>query len=216
MSGVAELWHIIRQSLALDLDLWRDLVTNPDALRFRYALWIVVLAGLAEAVAQSAVLFMNQVRPLRFVLSLLINAVIFAFGYFFYVLSIGFIADVFYGVERETDLLFVSVALAYAPLVLSFLTLIPYFGRAVTFVLSAYHFLALLIAVGVTYGLEMPKPALCVAGGWLLLTLLRGTVGRPVTWLARFVRNRFAGRRLLDAKSIRQRYLERRGGEDKG
>ena len=214
---MAELWHIIRQSLALDLDLWRDLVANPESLRFRYAVLVVVLAGLAEAVAQSAVLFVNRVKPRRFALSLLISAVIFTFGYFFYVLSIGFVADMVYGEpRRDTPLIFTSVALAYAPLILSFLTLIPCFGRAITIGLSTYHFLALLIAVSVTYGLEMPKPVVCVVGGWALLTLVRGTVGRPVTWLARLTRNRFAGTELLDAKSVRQKYVERLDDEGEG
>ncbi len=173
------------------------------------------MAGLSEAVAQSAVLFMNQVKPHRFAASLLMSAVIFTLGYFFYVFSIDLIATSLYGVPRQTSLIFVSVALAYAPLILSFLSLIPYFGRAITFVLSAYHFLALLLAVAVTYSLATPKPVVCVAGGWLLLTLLKGTVGRPVTALARLLRNRFAGTQLLDARGIRRRYHEQRRGEDK-
>lgn len=213
---MADLWHIIRHSLALDVDLWRDLTANFDDLRFRYAVFVVVFAGLAEAIAQSAVPFMNQVKPRRFVLSLFISAVIFTFGYFFYVFSIDFIATLVYDVPSKTDLLFKSVALAYAPLILGFLTLIPYFGRAVGVALSAYHFLALLIAVAVTYDLAMPQPVVCVAGGWLLLTLLRGTVGRPVTALARSLRNRFAGTQLLDAQGIRQRYHEQRQSEDEG
>lgn len=211
---MTELWSIIRQSLALDLDLWRELAANPEAVRFRYAIFIVVLAGLAEALAQSIVLFMNQVKPHRFIASLLISAVTFTFGYFFYVFSINLIAGLVYQAPRPTPHIFTSVALAYAPLVLSFLTLIPFFGRAIGIYLSVYHFLALLIAVGVTFGLSMPKPVICVAGGWLLLTLLRGTVGRPVTWLARFMRNRLAGRELLDTKAIRQSYRQRPGSED--
>ena len=62
----------------------------------------------------------------------------------------------------------------------------------------------------------MPKPVVCVVGGWALLTLVRGTVGRPVTWLARLTRNRFAGTELLDAKSIRQKYVERLDDEGEG
>jgi hypothetical protein len=179
-------------------------------MRFRYAILIVVLAGISEAVAQSTVLFMNQVKPRRFVISLFLNAVIFALGYVFYVFSIDFVAQLVYGQSRETSLALTAVALAYAPLTLSFLTLIPYFGRAIAAALSAYHFLALLVAVSATYALAMPQPVVCVAGGWLLLTLLRGTVGRPVTALARLVRNRFAGTELQDAAALRQRYLEQR------
>ena len=46
---------------------------------------------------------MNQVKPRRFVLSLLISAVIFTFGYFFYVFSIDFIATLVYDVPSKTD-----------------------------------------------------------------------------------------------------------------
>lgn len=211
---MAELWHVFKQGLALDLDLWRDLLADPGLVRFRLAVLIVVIAGLSEAVAQSTVLFMNQVRPRRFVISLFLNAVIFTFGFLFYVFSIDFMAQLVYGQSRNTSLVLTAVALAYAPLSLSFLTLIPYFGRAIARALSAYHFLALLIAVSVIYGLAMPQPVVCVAGGWLLLTLVRGTVGRPVTALARFTRNRFAGAELLDSKAIRQRYMEQRDRED--
>ena len=91
---MAEFWHLIGQSLALDIGLWRDLVADPGSLRFRYAIFIVVLAGLSEALAQSVVLFMNQVRPARFAVSLFVNAFIFTFGYAFYVLSISVIASV--------------------------------------------------------------------------------------------------------------------------
>lgn len=207
---MAAFGDLVRQSLALDPELWRELVADPGSTRFRYAILIVVLAGLSEALAQSTVLFMNQVKPRRFAISLLLNSVIFTFGFVFYVFSIDTIAALIYGVSRSTALVVTAVALSYAPLILSFLTLIPYFGRAIAAVLSAYHFLALLIAVSVTYALAMPQPVVCVAGGWLLLTLLRGTVGRPVTALARFTRNRFAGTELLDAAAIRQRYSERR------
>ena len=163
MSGLGDIWRVIGQSLTLDGNLWRDLVANPDGVRFQFALFIVVLAGLSQAVAQSMVLFLNQVRPLRFVTSLLINAVLFTFSYLFYVLSINLIARVFYGAPRASELTFDSIALTYAPLILSFLSLIPYFGQGVRAGLSAYHVLALLITVRVTFGLEPLQAVICTA-----------------------------------------------------
>ena len=209
MSGLGELWRVIWQSLTLDWDLWRDLVANPEGTRFRLTILIVVLAGLSEALAQSVVLFLNQVRPHRFVASLLINALLFTFSYAFYVLSINLVARVLYGAPRPSELIFDSVALTYAPLIFSFLTLIPYFGRGIRILLSVYHVVALLIAVRVTFALEPPQPVVCVAVGWVLLTLLSGTLGRPVISIARFLRNRSAGRQLLDTESLRRRYRER-------
>ena len=69
--------------------------------------------------------------------------------------------------------------------------------------------LALLIAVRVTFALEPPAPVVCVAVGWVLLTLLSGTVGRPITLFARFLRHRFAGKSLLDREELRRRYRAR-------
>ena len=208
-NGLGQIWRVIWQSLTLDHNLWRDLVANPDRIRFQFALLIVVLAGFSEAMAQSVVLFLNQVRPHRFIASLLINAVLFTFSYLFYVLSINLVARVLYGAPRPDELTFDSIALTYAPLILGFLVLIPYFGRGVQILLSVYHFLALLIAVRITFALEPLQAVVCVAVGWALLTLLSGTLGRPITLLARFLRNRFAGRRLLDMEELRQRYRER-------
>lgn len=202
---MGELLSIIGQSLSLDQDLWRDLLANADSVRFRNALWIVTLAGLAEAVAQSAVLFLNQVKPRRFVLSLGITAIIFVFGYFFYVLSISLIARVLYQADT-TAIIFYSISLAYAPLILSFLIMMPYFGRAISAYLNVYHVLALIVAVSVTYALEPRQALVCVAGGWLLIMLLKATIGRPLIWLARSSRNRAAGKQLVTGrKELKQK-----------
>lgn len=203
-----ELWRVITDSLTLDVGLWRELKANPDEVRFQFALWVVVLAGVSEAVSQSVVLFMNRVKPRRFVLSLLTSAVIFAAGYFFYVASVELIASVVFERARLEGVAFKMIALAYAPLVLSVITLIPYFGQALALYLNVYHFLALLVAVAVSYALSVPQALACLAASWLLLTLLKGTVGRPLVWLSRSLRNRAAGTTLLTRQELRERYAD--------
>jgi len=42
---------------------------------------VVLAASLSQVVAQSVILFINRVKPVRFVFSLLIGAVLFAFGH---------------------------------------------------------------------------------------------------------------------------------------
>ncbi len=196
---MAELFDIIGQSLALKKDLWHNLMANTDSVGFRYALWIVALAGLAEAFVQSVVLFLNQVKPHRFILSLGLGSVIFVFGYFFYVISIEVIAlNLFQA--NYTPVIFKSISLAYAPLVLNFLTMMPCFGRAIYTYLHVYHFLALIVAVSMTYALEPKQALICVVGGWFLLTILKATIGRPLIWLAHFSRNRVAGTQLATSQ----------------
>ena len=46
---------------------------------------VVLLAGLSQTFGQSVMLFVNRVRPLRFVLSIAIAAVLFVFSYNFWV-----------------------------------------------------------------------------------------------------------------------------------
>ena len=203
---MAELLHTLFAGFSLDQTLWRDLITHPSAKTVPEALLIVLLAGLSEAVAQSVALFLNKVSPRRFVISLVVSAVIFTCGFIFYVLSIGFVTSLLSRTSQPTSLLIKSVALAYAPLILSFLSLIPYFGRAITIVLSAYHLLAIIIAVKVTYTLTDGEAVLSVVAGAVLFFLLRGTLGRPLTLLARTIRNRTAGVRLRVPSSLLPRY----------
>ena len=56
-------------------------------LGLKIAVLIVLLAGLSQAIAQSIILFINQVKLLRFMFSLLINVLLFVAGFGFLVLS---------------------------------------------------------------------------------------------------------------------------------
>ena len=69
------LWALVRGALALNASTFERVHTEPHSLLA--ALTIVFLAGLSQSLSQIVVLFINQVRPLRFVLSLLISALFF-------------------------------------------------------------------------------------------------------------------------------------------
>jgi hypothetical protein len=211
---MAELWHLgladigraMTASFRFDQMLWRDLIADPSVKTVPRALLIVLLAGLSEAVAQSIVLFLNRVPPRRFIFSLLVSAVIFTCGFLFYVLSIGFMTSLLARTSQPTTLLTKSISLAYAPLMLSFLTLIPYFGRAIMIVLLGYHLIATVLAVKVTYNLSEGEALLSVMAGAVFFFVLRSTVGRPLTRLARSVRNRTAGVKLEPLSELLPRY----------
>lgn len=187
-----ELFELIARSFQLDISLWTELRASPQASRFRGVIAIVLLAGLSDGIAQSAVLFLNQVRPRRFVYSLFVSAVLFIFGYFFYLLSIDFVAKQLFKADTTTNIYY-SLALAYVPLILSFMTMLPYFGYPLGIFLNIYHFLALIIATAVSYSLQPVQALLTVTVGWLFLTLIKSTIGRPVINLAQWLRNQFAG-----------------------
>lgn len=68
------------------------------------------------------------------------------------------------------------VALAHAPLLLGFLTLVPHFGAYLFHGLRAWVLFDLVVAVGVTTEVSLTTAILCCLPGWLLhfwLTHLR-------------------------------------------
>lgn len=201
-----DFFDLILRSLRLDTSLWTELSANPQALRFRGALIIVLLAGLSDGIAQSVVLILNQVKPRRFVYSLLVSAIIFVFGYFFYILSIDFIARQLFNATTSTNIYY-SLALAYVPLILSFLIMLPYFGYPLGILLNIYHFLALIVATTISYSLEPLQALVSVIVGWLLLLLIKSTVGKPVVKSAIWFKNLIAGTTLEKSITVLEQRL---------
>lgn len=213
-----ELLNIIRQGLNLDARLWQDLLLNEGAAHYRLSFLIVLLAGLSEGIAQSMVLFLNQVKPRRFVLSLCINALIFTFGFLFYMVSIDAIAVYLFRATTPTAL-FYGLALAYAPLIWSFATMIPYLGQGFSLYLQLYHFLTLTVATRILYQLTYQQAVLCVIAGSLLLYVARISIGRPLMRWVRSSQNFFAGTELVDFEDLRQQWqhlFEKQAAKDKG
>lgn len=214
---LSELLNIIRQGLNLDARLWQDLLLHEGAAHYRLSFLIVLLAGLSEGIAQSMVLFLNQVKPSRFLLSLCVNALIFTFGFLFYMFSIDAIAVYLFQATTPTAL-FYGLALAYAPLIWSFATMIPYLGQGFNVYLQIYHFLTLTVATSILYQLSYGQAVCCVMAGSLLLYLARISIGRPLVRLARSSQNFFAGTELLDFDDIRaqwQHFVEKHDTGDK-
>lgn len=186
--------ELIGGALRLQPEAFAALELRPGGLRF--ALWVVLLAGLSSALGQSLVLFVNEVRPRRLVSSLLLSALLFALSFLFWVASIWLVAEQVFGRERPFVDAVRIVGLAYAPQLFGFFTLTPYFGGAIATALSIWGLLATLVATGVAFDVGLPAAAACTALGWLLLFVAQRTVGRPLIWLAKRLRHAVAGTRL--------------------
>jgi hypothetical protein len=150
-------------------------------------LWIVFIAGLSLMLGQSVVLFANQVKPARFVLSLVLGAAGFILNVIIFVLVVWAMANLLG--ERSWALPQVAraIALVSAPYWLSFLVLIPYLGLILGRLLKIYVFLTLLVALQAIFGLTFwgallgGLTALLIAYG---LNVLIGRLFTPfVTWL---------------------------------
>lgn len=178
------------------------------------ALLVVFFAGLSLAVGQSIILFINQVKPIRFVFSLFLNAVLFAFGYLFLVLTtwlIGWLPGFYL---FSWDALVRVLGLSYAPLLFSFLGAMPYAGVPILNVLSVWHLLAMVVGISAITKLSLADSLIYIAFGWVVLQILKGSVGQPIAKLGNRLTKRVAGvdvvRRRSQLKELVQSGLETR------
>ncbi len=186
---------LIPGSLALDAEAFQTLLARPGY-GLRGALVIVFLAGLSTEFGQSVVLFANRVSPRRFLATLLVQAILFVLTFLAWVTTVWLVGTALMGRPIAFAAATAAVGLAYAPQLLNFLVLTPYFGNGVGVALSVWTLLATLQAVGVTFELTRNETVLVALAGWLVAQLLQRTVGRPVARLGRWIRHRVAGTEL--------------------
>ena len=97
VTALDRFWSLVSGVLLLNSETFTLLNRLP--LSLIASILVVLLAGLSQTFGQSVMLFINRVRPLRFILSIAIAAVIFVFNYNFWVLSTWLVARWFFGVD---------------------------------------------------------------------------------------------------------------------
>jgi hypothetical protein len=189
------------------------MLLNPDSFRLALtlplggtvAVGVVLLAGLSRAIGQGTVLFVNRVKPFRFVLSLLIAAVLFAIGVIFWMFSTWMVSRFMFGRDYAAAAVIRTLALAHAPQLLNVFVALPYLGVPVSVVLSVWSFLAVLVGMQATLNLGIWQAVSCTALGWIVVEILERTIGRPVAAIGYWLANRTAGVKLVtDLKDIEQ------------
>lgn len=184
-------WEVIGYVLALNSEAFRIATTIPQGPAF--ALALVLLAGLSQGIGQSIILFLNQVKPARFAVSLLINAVLFTFGFLALVLSTWLVTLPPWSTTVPFNALVTVLGLSYAPMLFSFLGALPYLGLPIINVLSVWHLLAMVVGFGAIARLPVSNALGYVVFGWIVLQVLQNTIGRPVAKLGKRIANQAAG-----------------------
>jgi predicted Abi (CAAX) family protease len=181
-------------------------ITVPDSEVFQglrqffesSGLVVVFIAGLSQAVGQGIILFVNRVKPLRFLLSLVLSALLFVAGYLFWSLSIWLVSS--WLLDQPIGWLAVrdSLTLSYAPLTFSFLGAMPYLGMPLLRLLSLFSLVLVVLTLATLANLSAWQAAVHVGLGWLVLQILQQTaVGQPIVNLGRQLTDWTAGVKLV-------------------
>ena len=75
-------WDLASGAIGLNSDAYRQINQVPSG--FAIALLIVLIAGISQTLGQCIVLFVNRVRPIRFIFSILVSGVLFVCSFLFW------------------------------------------------------------------------------------------------------------------------------------
>lgn len=166
---------------------------------------IVLLAGASEAIGQVYILFANRVKPLRFGLTLFINVLLFFVNFIINVMLVWVIGRYAFGYDAAVIRAIFAVGLSYQPLLLGFLSVLPYFGSYLMYVLYFASYV-LLGEILIQFGYSPIEAFISVIVPLMIVFVLRATIGRPVVWLSKRLRDLAAGTRLENRVDDALRY----------
>lgn len=191
MVSAPDLGHVLTGALRLDAGAFAHAARLRDAAIV--ALIIVLVAGLSEAIAQSAVLFANRVRPARFIFSLLVSALLFGFGFAFLVLSTWGVMNLLHHRATPFGTVALIFALSYAPLVFSIFGTLPSIGVSILWGLRIWSFCAMVVGISAVAGASLVQALAYVIVGWLVYGVAQQTVGKPISELGLRIADIVAG-----------------------
>ena len=103
------------------------------------------------------VLFANRVSPGRFMLSLGLNAVLNVINLLIWGVTVSVLAWLLYSISIPIWSACVIILLGSAPLVFAFLTLLPYLGVPLSWVLEIWSFIIVIVFLGDLVALTLPQ-----------------------------------------------------------
>jgi predicted Abi (CAAX) family protease len=196
----ADISRILSGVFALRGEAFADALHQPYVAYL--ALAVVLGGGFSEAVGQSVVLFANRVKPARFAFSVIVNGLLFAFGYVFLLLSTWLIMAIPGRSHVPLPLLAVVFALSYAPVLFAFLSALPYCGLTILWGLRIWHLCAMVTGVAVIAHDSAIDELTDVGLGWLFLAIAQQTFGKPVAKLGEWLLSATAGVDISDNEQL--------------
>lgn len=194
---IVNIWRGIGEAMWLNPRVFETVQTYPSSSWIILA--IALIGGASLLLGQSVILFVNQVRPGRFVLSLLVNGIVLTISFLIWALTIWFVGRALFDQQVRLADVLRMVALGAAPYAFGFLVLAPYAGTFIGNALGVWSLVVVLRGIMFLYSVPFWPALVAVGGGWLLLMLMQFTVGRPLVWLRDRISYLAAGTK-LDAR----------------
>jgi hypothetical protein len=202
-TALDRLWELVFGAIALNPEAFELIQSLPQS--STVALYIVLIAGFSQAFGQGTVLFVNRVKPLRFILSLAIASVLFAFTVLFWGLSTWLVSLILFHANIPYGILWSTLGFAYAPLMFSFLVALPYLGVPIQVFLSIWTLLAFVTGLRVVLDVSIWQAVWCGVLGWVVFQIVQRSIGRPVAIVGKWLSNTVAGTRLVtDMQGLEQ------------
>jgi len=182
LTGLSQFLSNLAQVIGMALRFTRDLpqavlaLPHPGLL----ALAVGVLAGISQLIGDSVILFVNRVRPGRFVAALGLNGLLFALSLAVEGVVIWLMAQYVFGVSESLWMGILVAFLGSAPLVFGFFIMAATLGPPVGQLLRVWSWLITLLAVRDGFGLALWQALACMALAQLLVWLINVTFGRPL------------------------------------
>ena len=201
-TALERFWELLGWVLALKSEAFAQINTLPNG--SKVAIIVVLVAGFSQTIAHSIILFLNRVKPVRFIFSLVTGAILYAFGYLFLVVSTWAVSYAPFTVEVPFGDLARTLAFGYAPLIFSIFGAMPYFGEPILGVLSLWQLLAIVVGVADVSNTNVWQAFGTVALGWIILWVLQRTLGQPIAQFGHWIACKTAG---VDLITQEQRLL---------
>lgn len=142
-------------------------------------LWVITLVGLSDSIGRGAVLFINKVKPGRFILTLAFFSLIFIFSFLIQAVYVWLALGFFLEIETSFLKILTLLSYSYIPFILSFLAAIPFFGVFIYYLLAFWSLGILTVILQTNYGLNFHRSLVIVIGGWLFYLVLQLTAWKP-------------------------------------
>lgn len=175
------MWLGITEAMRLNPEAFAVVMANQQPRGLILA--IAVTGGASLLLGQSVILFVNRVRPARFIFSLLLNGVIFALSLAIWAVAIWATGRLLFPNDIPLLTVLQLVGLGAAPYVFGFLVLLPYAGTFIGKVLSVWSFLVVLAGLTTLAQGRLGAALICTTVGWLLIMVMSATIGRPIIYL---------------------------------